>query len=139
MREYVVRALRSLGAVTAGYAVIVVCTTLGFEVLLGGIDYDESSAGKLLAGGFVAVASGLLGGLTAAWLGGRARVWHAAGILVWLAMDTAVVLSRGGKSPLWFELGGSLTLMGATVAGGLLFRMLERPGLLAARGRDAHG
>ena len=139
MRKYVIRALRSIGAVTAGYAVIALCTTLGFEVLLGGIGYYKSSAGVLLAGGVVAILSGLAGGLTAAWLGGRARVWHAAGTLVWLSIDTAVVLSRGGQDPVWFDLGGSLTLMASAVAGGLLYRSLERPGLLVGRDRNAHG
>src|SRR5687767_14761074 len=48
MRGPVLRALRSVAAVLAGYAVIVAGTTLAFETLLGGIGYYKSS-GTVLA------------------------------------------------------------------------------------------
>ena len=48
---------------------------------------------------------------------------HAAAVLIFLAIDTAVVLSRRDADPVWFELSGSATLMLATVGGGLLYRV----------------
>ena len=118
MLKMILRGLRSLGAAFAGYMVIVAGTTLAFTVWLGGVGYNSPLQTLILASGG-AVLSGLCGGYAAAWLGGRSPVLHALGVLVFLTVDTAFVLSVT-KDPLWFELMVGFTLMAATVAGGLL-------------------
>lgn len=70
--------------------------------------------------------SWLIGGLVAAFLAGRRPVAHAVGLLIPLTLDTIFVLTSGISSgPLWFDLGGSLTLMLAAIAGGVLFARLQ--------------
>lgn len=117
--------LRTAASVLAGYGVIVVCTSLGFKPL-GGVVHVHAPLGIQAAGALVAIVSGLLGGLTAALIAARHPVRHAAAVLIFLAIDTAVVLSRGDADPAWFELSGSATLMLATVCGGLLYRFATR-------------
>lgn len=126
--------LRGVGAVLAGYLVIVAGTILTFEVLLGGISYLESSPLELAVATVGACLTGLLGGVTAAFLAARKPLLHAIGVLVPLAADTVFVLmSELSTDPLWFDLAGSLTLMLTTIAGGvLLARRAEGPGPRAA-------
>ena len=113
--------LRSGASVLVGYFVIVVCTSIGFKPL-GGIVHVHAPLGIQAAGALVTVVSGLLGGVSAALVASRHPVRHAAAVLIFLAIDTAVVLSRRDADPVWFELSGSATLMLATVGGGLLYR-----------------
>jgi hypothetical protein len=117
--------VRSGASVLLGYVVIVVCTTIGFKPL-GGIVHVHAPVGTQAAGALVAIASGLLGGVTAALVAGRYPVRHAAAVLIFLTIDTAVVLSRSSTDPAWFELSGSATLMLATVGGGVLYRVAAR-------------
>jgi len=117
--------LRTGASVLLGYAVIVVCTTIGFKPL-GGIVHLHAPLPIQAAGALVAIVSGLLGGATAALVAGRHPVRHAAAVLIFLAIDTAVVLSRADTDPAWFELSGSATLMLATVSGGVLYRLATR-------------
>ena len=117
--------LRTGASVLLGYAVIVVCTTIGFKPL-GGIVHLDAPLPIQAAGALVAIVSGLLGGATAALVAGRHPVRHAAAVLIFLAIDTAVVLSRADTDPAWFELSGSATLMLATVSGGVLYRLATR-------------
>ncbi len=128
--------LRTGASVLLGYAVIVVCTTIGFKPL-GGIVHLHAPLPIQAAGALVAIVSGLLGGATAALVAGRHPVRHAAAVLIFLAIDTAVVLSRADTDPAWFELSGSATLMLATVSGGVLGRLAtRRHRLLRKPGRD---
>ena len=117
--------LRSLASILLGYLVIVVCTIVGFKPL-GGIVHLQAPFRIQAAGALVAILSGLMGGVTAAFVAGRHPVRHAAGVLVFLCIDTAVVLSGGSTDPVWFDLSGSVTLMLATVSGGVLYRLLIR-------------
>jgi hypothetical protein len=117
--------LRSLASILLGYVVIVVWTTVGFKPL-GVIVHLQAPLRIQVAGALVAILSGLIGGVTAAFVAGRHPVRHAAGVLVFLFIDTAVVLSRGSTDPLWFDLSGSATLMLATVSGGLLYQLVTR-------------
>jgi len=121
----IVALLRTGAGVLLGYAVIVVCTTIGFKPL-GGIVHLHAPLPVQAAGALVAIVSGLLGGATAALVAGRHPVRHAAAVLIFLAIDTAVVLSRADTDPAWFELSGSATLMLATVSGGVLYRLATR-------------
>lgn len=125
MRMTLLRILRSFASILLGYIVIVVCTTAGFKPL-GGIVHLHAPLSIQAAGVLVAISSGLLGGVTASFVAGRYPVRHAAGILVFLFIDTAVVLSRGSTDPVWFDLSGSATLMLATVAGGVLYHLVTR-------------
>ena len=117
--------LRSFASVLLGYIVIVVCTIAGFKPL-GGIVHLQAPLRIQAAGALVAILSGLMGGVTASFVAGRHPVRHAAGVLVFLLIDTAVVLSRGSTDPVWFDLSGSATLMLATVSGGVLYHLVTR-------------
>ncbi len=115
------RALRSVGAVVAGYLVIAIGTTLTLEIWLDGVGYHESPPSELALATFGAVLSGLAGGLTAAWVGGRRPLLHAVGVLVPLTIDTTWVVTSGiSHDPVWFDLGGGLTLMATAILGGYL-------------------
>lgn len=116
---------RTVASVLLGYIVIVACTTIGFRPL-GGIVHLRAPLSIQVAGALVAIVSGLLGGVTAALVAGRHPVRHAAAVLIFLSIDTGVVLSRADTDPAWFELSGSATLMLATVCGGLLYRLATR-------------
>lgn len=124
--------LRSLASILLGYIVIVVCTTVGFKPL-GGIVHLQAPLRIQVAGALVAILSGLIGGLTAAFVARRHPVRHAVGVLLFIFIDTAVVLSRGSTDPVWFDLSGSATLMLATVSGGLLYHLVTRPRRLWVR------
>lgn len=123
MRPKLLKYLRSVVSVVLGYAVIVLCTVVGFRPL-GGIIHLHAPLRIQAAGALVAIISGLLGGLTAAFIAGRYPVRHAAAVLIILCIDTGVVLSRGSPDPPWFDLAGAATLMLATVCGGVFYSHL---------------
>jgi hypothetical protein len=123
IRPRLLQILRSAGGVVLGYAVIAVCTSLGFGQL-GGIIHLNAPIRIHVAAIVVAVASGLLGGITAALIAGRRPLLHATAVLIFLCIDTGVVLSRGSIDPLWFDLMGAATLMLATICGGALYSVL---------------
>ena len=118
------QAMRSLGAVLVGYLVIALGTTLAFEVCLGGIGYYTSTTKILALATLGALASGFAGGLTAAWLAGRRPLLHAAAILVPIALDTTYVITSGiSDDPVWFDLGGSASLVVAALFAGYLLEV----------------
>lgn len=120
-------ALRLLAAGVAGYAVIVLLTSLGFNGWLGGADLYRGGRLLQLQGTLVAVVSGLTGGLVAALIGGRRPVLHALAVLPLLVGDTLYVLFVFPRTaPAWFDLAGSLVLMATTVAAGLLVGRWQR-------------
>lgn len=117
-------ALRSLLAIVAGYLAIAFGNVLTLEVLLDGIGWGRSSPGELALATLGALLAGVAGGHVAGWVAGRKPLLHSIGVLIPLTLDTIYVLVSGiSQDPLWFDLGGSLTLMAATVLGGYL---LER-------------
>lgn len=118
--------LREGLAAVVGYAVIVALTTLGLEVWMEGVELWGASLATQLQATFVAVVSGLAGGAVAALVGGR-PLRDAALVLIFLVLDTAyVVLVFESPAPAWFRLMGSLTLMAATLAGGLAVALGRR-------------
>ena len=125
MRMTLLKILRSLASILLGYIVIVVCTIAGFKPL-GGIVHLQAPLRIQAAGALVAILSGLMGGVAASFVAGSHPVRHAAGVLVFLFIDTAIVLSRGSTDPVWFDLSGSATLMLATVSGGVLYHLVTR-------------
>lgn len=122
--------LRFVAAGVFGYAVVAALTSLGFDVWLDGADLYRGGPILQLQGTLVALVSGLAGGAIAGSIGriGRSEpdarprsVFHALAVLPLLVVDTAYVLFVfEGTAPWWFDLGGSLVLMAATVAGGWL-------------------
>ena len=117
--------LRLVVAGTLGYALIVVLTTAGFDWLKGAGSYGDW---RLMAqGGVIALVSGLAGGALAGLLGGRRPLRHALAVVPWLLVDTTYVLFFfPRKDPLWFDLLGSLGLITATIAGGVLIGAVRR-------------
>jgi hypothetical protein len=122
-------ALRSVLAVSVGYVVIALGTTLTFEVWLGGIGYYKSSAFVLALATLGALASGFAGGLVAAWLAGRRPFLHAAAILLPIALDTTYVITSGiSDDPVWFDLGGGASLVVAALFAGYLMEIRGHSG-----------
>ncbi len=117
--QHLLRWSRSLAAVVIGYAVIVALTTLVFREF-DGLEYHRSSAGKLILGGAFIAAAGFVGGYVAAWLAGRAPFAHGAAVVIFLIVDTSVVIWRGPRDPLWFTLLSAFGLMAPTVFGGAM-------------------
>jgi len=74
----------------------------------------------LLLGTLGAVVSGLAGGLVAAWLAASHPLRHAAALAIPIALDTATIIARATpeSDPLWFDLGGSATLLVSALVGG---------------------
>lgn len=125
--------LRRIGAGLLGFIVIEVATTVGFTPLGGIIMVTAPMRIQILAT-LVAIVSGLLGGMAASLAGGGASllpVSISAGII---AIESTYILAfKRGANPLWYEFFGAATLLGATIAGGLLIRRIA----LAKRSRRA--
>ena len=125
--------LRRIGAGLLGFVVIEVATTVGFTPLGGIIMVTAPMRIQILAT-LVAIVSGLLGGMAASFAGGGASllpVSIAAGIIA--VESTYIITFRRGANPVWYEFFGAATLLGATMAGGLLIRRMA----LARRSRVA--
>ena len=62
-------------------------------------------------------------------MAGRKPLLHTVGVLIPLALDTFYVLTSGIRAdPLWFDLGGSLTLMAACVLAGYWLERRQQAG-----------
>jgi hypothetical protein len=116
------RVLRALAAMIFGYGVIVVLTSLGFNVVLGGRPIYGGSTLVLVSGMLVAVISGLAGGYIAGLIGPMRGLINAMLVLIPLTIDTMFVLFFYKKStaPFWFDAMASATLMMFTLVGGFL-------------------
>lgn len=122
MMSRVLAVVRSIGAVVAGFAVITAGTIFTFLVLVEDFGYRTSGPADLALGTLGALASGVGGGLVAAWVAARRPLAHAAGLAVPIALDTASIVAKAGPGadPLWFDLGGSAILLAGGLAGGWL-------------------
>lgn len=109
-------ALRSVAAVVGGYLLVVGGTILTFNILVGQVTVD-SHPRQMILGTIGAVLSGLAGGIVAGTIAPRLPFAHAAGVLLFLALDTAFVLSKG-SGPAWFDLAGSSVLAVSVLIGG---------------------
>ena len=98
MRAKLLKFLRSIVSIMLGYTVIVLCTIVGFRPF-GGITHLHAPPRTQAAGALVAIIAGLLGGLTAALVAGCYPVRHAVAVLIFLWIDTGVVLSRPTQIP----------------------------------------
>lgn len=113
--------LKLVAIAVLGYLVIALGQTFVLELLLGGQLGLDSPPAILAAATLGTIASGLIGGYLAAWMGGTRPLLHALLVVVILAFDAVFVLVKHvGGNPIWFDLGGALTLMLATASGGWL-------------------
>lgn len=115
------RVLTLTAAAIGGYLLIALGQVLFLEVLLGGRVAHDAAPWINLVGLGGTIVSGLVGGNVAARVGGERPMLHTFAVLVPLLLDTIFVLRNASDgAPLWFDLGGSGTLMAATVVGGWL-------------------
>lgn len=118
--------LRRLAAALSGYVAIVLATSAGFAPL-GGIIHITAPLRVHALATAIAIASGILGGMVAGWVGGRASAGDAFGTAACVAIESAFVIGfQSSSDPLWFDLFGAATLIGATIAGGLLWSLVSR-------------
>lgn len=118
--DALVRGVRSVLAVVAGYAVIALGTILVLNVWLGGQPLAERPA-ALAAGSLGSFAAALLGGWTAARVAGRRPLFHAAGSGVVVTVETIWILSTGvGGSPTWLTIAGGVVLVTGLLLGAQL-------------------
>lgn len=121
------RGARLVAAGLLGYGLIVVLTIAGFNGWLGAADLHRGGPLLQAQGTLVALVAGLAGGALAGVIGRHRPLFHALAVLPLLIADTTyVLLFFAGTAPWWFDLAGSLVLMGATVAGGALVLALAR-------------
>jgi hypothetical protein len=116
--------IRGLAAFLAGYAAIVVLTTLGFNVWLERRHIYGGGPLLMAEGMFVAMASGLIGGNIAGWIGAKRGIVNVGPVLLPLAAETIWLLFLRERShasdPFWFSACSAAALMAATLAGGWL-------------------
>jgi hypothetical protein len=115
-------ALRWVAAGVLGYVLISVLTTLGFSTWLGDPAFSQEPWEMQAKGALVAVAAGLSGGALAALLGRARPVLHTLAVLPFLIVDSGYVLFflAPRRDPFLYDLGAALTLIAATLAGGVL-------------------
>ena len=120
--------LRSVGAVIAGFAVITAGTLFTFLVLVPDFGYYTTSLRGLALGTLGALVAGIGGGWLAARLAASHPLRHAAALAIPIGLDTASFLSTAGPGadPVWFDLGGSATLLVGALVGGYLVTTRER-------------
>lgn len=125
------RVLRSIAALIVGYAVIVILTTYGFRFALDGQKIYGSGAFVMLKGTLVTLIAGMAGGYVAGLIGSLRPTASAVLVLLPLITEsTYLLVFRRLDAPLWFEIIGVLTLLGATLVGGMLREITStRPGL----------
>lgn len=114
--------LRSVAAVIAGYAVIVIGTVLTLTVILDDVSYAEATLGQHTFGAVGTVASGLAAGWICSWIARRRPIAHSLGVVAILTVEMTWILTQGiGPNPAWFDALGGATLMIATVVGAWLW------------------
>jgi hypothetical protein len=122
----VLRVLRSLLAVIAGFGVISIGTIITFNLLVGQVTVT-SSPSQMWWGTVGAVISGLAGGVTAGLIAPRAPILHALGVWIPVAIDTTSIVLRTSGS-VWFDIAGSSILaLSALIGGVIAAKFRERP------------
>ncbi len=119
--------LRLIAAGVLGYALIVVLTTLDFDNWLGNPAFSQASRTVQAKGALVALGAGLSGGALAGLIGGRRPMRHTLAVVPFLIVDSIYVLFffTPDRNPFLYDLGAALTLIAATLAGGVLVRYLR--------------
>ena len=112
-------ALTVLGVV-AGYALVVILTSLGFRGFPGGRVPGNAGFGVMALATIIAVAAGFVGGYVAGSVARLRPVISASIVAVPLVIESVVLLAmRTPAAEFWFDFFGALTLIGSTIAGGL--------------------
>ncbi|HUP45637.1 MAG TPA: hypothetical protein VM779_09010 [Thermoanaerobaculia bacterium] len=119
--------LRSIAAAIAGYAVIVVVTSVAFPLILGHPLVQKDDPREVLLGTLIAVAAGLAGGWVATLAGVLRPVVNAALVTIPIAIETTLVLwLRTPRDEIVHSAAGAVILMGSTVAAGVLRELFAR-------------
>jgi len=114
--------LRSVLAVAAGYAVMVVLITLVQETWFGGVKFGESPTRVLVIAGFLTFVAAVIGGSTGSAIAGfrRAVPFVMGGMVV---LETSVLIARGRVGgPLWFDILAAASLILGILLGGEAMR-----------------
>lgn len=104
----------------AGYAVVVLITTVGFGALDDHRPYHKAGPAILAAAVGVAVSAGFLGGALGTILSGRR--WVGAAIALPLIVESTWLIfirAHPADFSMWFEIVGASTLIACTIAGGV--------------------
>lgn len=113
--------VRSIVAVVAGYAAMVILITLVQETLFGGVGYHESGAVELAVAGLGTVLSAVAGGFLAGWIAGRREIEHTLVMCLLVVVETTALTLRGDlDGPWWFDLLAAASLLAGLLAGGAL-------------------
>lgn len=108
--------MRSIGAVLAGYATLILGTTLVQENLLGGVSYESSAPRILVAAGMLTPIAGVVAGMVTGGIAAQRPLLHALPIAAAIAVETTLLYRTGRvDGPLWFE-----TLAGGALAAGVI-------------------
>ena len=105
----------------AGYAVVVVITTVGFGMLHGFKPYYKAGPAILLAAISVAVSAGFFGGASGALIAGNR--WVGAAIAIPLIVESTWLIflrAHPAEYSYAFEITGASTLIASTIIGALL-------------------
>lgn len=121
------RALRSVGAVLAGYVTLIIATTFVQETLLGGVSYQSSGRSTLVAAGLLTPIAGVLAGAATGAIARHRPVLHTLPIAIAIGVETTMLYRTGRvDGPLWFETLAGGMLAAAVIFGSLLVGLRER-------------
>lgn len=118
----------------AGYVLMVVLITLVQETWLGGVSFQKSGAGVLVAAGAGTVLSAVAGGAFAALVAPARPHLHALAMCVLVAVETSYLVATGRVGgPLWFDLAAAASLVVGILAGASLVALRRQRAKALAR------
>ena len=121
MKRQTPNAIRLVLATVTGYFLMVILITVVQEWIFGGVGYYESSMPTLVLTGAGTFLSAFTGGVVSALILKQRNYWPHWIICGLVALETTWFLTSGrAKSPAWFDLLASLSLLVATLTGGYL-------------------
>lgn len=119
--------LRSLAAMIAGYAVIVIITSFAFDLILGHSLVRKDDPREVAIGTVIAIAAGLLGGWVATLVGVLRPLANASLAAIPIAVESTYLLTfRTKPDELLHSAAGGLVLFGSTIAAGAIREMWQR-------------
>jgi hypothetical protein len=118
------KVIRGILAVVAGYAAMVVLITLVQESWLGGVVFGESSLRVLILGGAGTFLAAMIGGVIASAISGWRRIAPLVMCAVVVVETTTLVVTGRVGGPLWFDLSAAASLLVGIMFGAeLLLRL----------------
>ncbi len=112
-----IKLVRAVAGIVAGYAIMVLLITLVQEWWFGGVQFGRSSPGVLVVAGLLTSLAAALGGALATFI--ARPTGRAAAILMSciVAVETTVLVVTGRVAgPLWFDLMAAASLVVAILA-----------------------